>query len=111
MAGKPGPRPELWTYPDPEQHQQHIAYMRMKAQAAYRKEQFDLTIEEFFQLWENDWQLRGRSINDKCMHRINPNKPWTFTNCEVIYRWEYLKKASKYKYEPTEKPEINTSQG
>lgn len=87
-----GPRPQTWKYPDPFDHVRHNAYLKMRSQAWFRKEPWDLTIEEFFEFWPTEelWSQRGKRANGLCMVRVNTTLPWSKANCRVVERYEQL---------------------
>jgi len=87
-------------YPVLIDHDRHWAYLRMKAQAVFRKEEFELTQDEFFELWTPDlWVQRGRKPEELCMVRDDVEKPWSKSNCLIVSRYQQLcrgKKMGKY---------------
>jgi hypothetical protein len=88
---KPGPFPAGWHYKEPMLHEQHIAFLRQKAQAKFRNEPWDLTIEEYFKLWTPElWVQRGRKATDLCMIRIDTNLAWRTDNVEIVERYYQL---------------------
>ena len=90
------PRPQVWkTGPDEELHQMYMPWLKAKAQANYREEGWNLSFEEFAELWNDHWDQRGRSSNSMCMTRIDPEKPWTRDNTEVIQRYAHIVKQGK----------------
>ena len=91
----PGSRPHLWKYPDPTEHRQSLAFQRMRCQARYREEAWELTFEEFKLLWKDHWAARGRASNQYCLTRIDPSDAWRMDNIECLQRVEYLTKARK----------------
>jgi hypothetical protein len=80
-------------------HKQYLAWLQMKAQANYRKEIFQLTFEDFQQLWDAKWAFKGRGINNYCLSRKDPRTPWTITNVECIPRKQHLCNSGHYKRE------------
>jgi hypothetical protein len=86
-----GPRPHLWKYPDPLEHEQHIAWMRMSAQARFRGEAWDLGFEDFKEIWNPVWHLRGRGRNDYCLTRLDPDLAWTRENTTATPRLQHLR--------------------
>ena len=86
-----GPRPHSWlSGPDEYKHSMYVPWMRAKAQANYRKEQWNLTFEEFYQLWKNHWDKRGRGADDFCMTRCDSSMPWSLENITIMTRHEHL---------------------
>jgi hypothetical protein len=86
-----GPRPHVWIVgPDEEKHEMYHPWQLVKAQAKFRSEEFELTFEEFYELWEGYWKLRGRKPDDLCMTRKDSSQAWSRANCEIITRKEHL---------------------
>lgn len=100
---KPGPgrkpNPDKWcTGPDPLTREKYYAYSKHKAQAKYRKEEYDLTWEDWQSMWTDELFLkRGRGREDLCMQKINPDDAWSLYNVEIVTRIEHLQRASEYR--------------
>jgi hypothetical protein len=94
---KKGPRPHTWRYRDPVVHLQHIAWMRMKAQADFRGEPWDLSFDEFISFWQTYWPQRGKASDQYCMTRCDPDGAWSPDNVEVVTRIEQLRRAQQQK--------------
>jgi hypothetical protein len=77
-------------YHDQDRHEQHIAFLRARAQANFRKESWQLTIEDYFRLWSEDWYERGRARDSKVLARIDFEQGWTLDNVEITTRYEQL---------------------
>lgn len=89
-------RPERWiSGTDPARHEKYDPYLKAKAQANFRGEGWDMTFDEFEQLWGDLWYNRGRDADNNCMTRIDWNAPWTFDNCEIITRLEQLQRQGQ----------------
>jgi hypothetical protein len=91
MAGQKnrgtGPRPHTWkSGPDPELHNKFRVFGQCRNQAQFRGEDWQLTFEQFVQLWSNYWQQRGRTVNSLCMTRRDWTRPWTMSNTQIITR-------------------------
>lgn len=87
------PRPHTWKCgPDEFKHSMYWPWQKMKAQANFRKEGFELEFEEFYELWKDHWDKRGRLPDSYCLTRKNPNKPWSKKNIELVTRLEHLKR-------------------
>lgn len=87
------PRPHLWiSGTDPIRHAQYRAWQAHKAQCQFRQEAFDLTFEEYEQLWAGEWANRGRSVDSMCMTRSDTSGAWTKKNVELITRREHYKR-------------------
>lgn len=95
-SGPRGPYPHVWkTGPDPETHEQFIHWHRHRAQAHFRKEAYNLTFDEFKEIWGDKWVRRGRHNDDYCMTRQNKSLPWDRDNAIVILRLEQLQTRLK----------------
>jgi hypothetical protein len=79
-------------YHDPLLHAQHIAFLRARAQARYRKEPWELSLDHYFALWQGCWEQRGRSRNSLVLARIDLEGGWTIDNVEITTRYEQLLK-------------------
>lgn len=89
---KKGLRPHTWKYKDPREREQNLSYMRMKAQAHFRKEEFSLSFEEFQSLWQEHWDERGRGSKEYCLTRNDSTLPWDADNTICVQRIEYLRR-------------------
>jgi hypothetical protein len=61
----------------------------MKAQANYRGEVWDITWEEYQNLWEGRWHLRGAHKGSLGMSRRDWLGPWTLANVEICPREQH----------------------
>jgi hypothetical protein len=97
IPGKP--RPKAWKFQDEFDHQRHRAWHRARAQANFRGEEWQLSIEDWFLFWPTvkAWSERGRSRDDYVLTRIDPEKAWTFENCQRISRLEQLRNKQELK--------------
>jgi hypothetical protein len=85
------PRPHTWKYgADEFRHSMHMPFLKSKAQAKFRNEEFNLTFDEFYDLWKDRWTQRGRNPDDYCMTRDDVEKPWQKNNILIISRNEQL---------------------
>jgi hypothetical protein len=90
--------PSRWCYEDPEQRDQYYGYLKHKAQAKFRGESHSLTPEEWFDYWKDGaWAQRGRQRDCLCLVQIEPGLGWHKSNCEVVERYEYLKRSAEYR--------------
>lgn len=82
-------------YGDEFRHSRHIAFLRSRAQAKFRNEPWDLTIEQYFEIWndEDTWNNRGRQADNVCLIRTDPKQPWTMSNVKVVTRLAQLRYA------------------
>lgn len=94
-----GPRPHVWLHQGQENHDQHIAWLRMRAQANHRGEIFLLTFEEFQKAWLGRWSQRGRAVNDYCLTREDYDGAWTLDNTICITRLDHLRRKQQIRLE------------
>lgn len=97
MAGRPGPRPHVWKVPGEIPHQQHRAWSQSRAQAHFRKEPWDLSFEQFQQLWGDQWSQRGRGQDDLCLCRLDPQGSWHPDNLEIMVRKHHLARQIQFR--------------
>ena len=83
-------RPHVWKVQGELNHTQYIAWLRMKAQAAFREEAFEITFAEFQDLWRDHWHLRGRVKGSYCLTRLDHKEPWDRVNTVCITRAEAI---------------------
>ncbi len=88
MGSPPGPRPNMVKYPG-IQAVYRLQWSRMKAQANYRGEVWDITWEEYQNLWEGRWHLRGVHKGSLGMSRRDWQGPWTLDNVEICLREQH----------------------
>lgn len=94
----PGPKPHLWcTGPDPQVHYQYQQYVQHRNQAQWRGEQYELSFEQYQQLWQHRWHQRGRTKNTYCLTRKDYSKPWDIDNSEVIARADHNRRQLENK--------------
>lgn len=100
--GRPrGPNPKYRKYKDDIGHAKHWAFLRQRAQANFRGEGWEFTIEEYFAFWTDDqWLSRGRGQQDLCMIRKDIEKPWSVENCVIIVRYQQLVRYKKPRIHP-----------
>ena len=68
-----------------------LSWVRMKAQCKFRKEEFLLSFEEYQQIWDGQWHLRGRCSEDVCLSRKDCDDAWSLENCHIITRLEHFR--------------------
>lgn len=92
------PNPDNWTEEALIKKDIHHAYLKHRAQAKFRKEDYSLTREQWEQLWTVDcWLLRGRGRNDLCLAMLDPSEGWHINNVEVMERMDYLLRNKEYR--------------
>jgi len=85
-----GPRPQTWVSgTDPEEHVRYRVWMQQRNQAQWRGEAWALDFEPWKKIWAPHWHLKGRSSHSRCMTRIDPAKPWSEHNVEIITRQQH----------------------
>lgn len=95
-APEPGKRgltnPEKYvTGPDPLRREKYYAYLKHRAQARYRGEDYQLTWEDWESFWsDEDFLERGRSSSSLCIALIDPEGCWDLNNVEIKTRREQL---------------------
>jgi hypothetical protein len=93
------PRLDRRINSDPDLHKKYIPFLRARAQAWYRGEEFEMTFEEYVSIWsEAAWSLRGRSRNSICMTRKDILGSWSLANCELVTRLEMLRRNENWKH-------------
>lgn len=88
--------PDNWcTGPDMLTHEMYYAWLKHRSQANYRKEAYQLSWEDWLDLWANpvDFQNRGRKPEDLTLTRIDDDGAWARDNVVVMTRLEQLRKA------------------
>lgn len=92
-AEKRRARPESWiTGPDELIHEKYYAWHKHRAQAHYREEEYELTFDQWQEIWKDDEQFLNRGKTRECfvLTRIDPEAAWSMDNCEIITRYEQL---------------------
>ena len=93
-----------FRYPDPIEHEQHIAWLRSKAQAAYRLEDWELNLSDFMKIWgRKKWLQRGRKTDDLTLARLDWSLPWSKDNVKIMIRYEQVKISNRRHYERRER--------
>jgi hypothetical protein len=73
----------------------------MKAQAKFREKQgrageaWALTWEEFLDIWDKKWHLRGTSKESYVLTKINQEGSWSLDNVEICPRLEQWRRQVK----------------
>lgn len=93
--GRPAGRMDTRTlelYPTPELRKKHRAFLVHQCQARFRNEPHDLTEQQYFEVWGDQWDQRGRRGDQLTMTRIDPDGAWTLDNVEIVTRKEQLQR-------------------
>ena len=94
--------------PDYTDHQKYYAWLKHKAQARYRGEEYCLEWRDWQKIWQGDlWHSRGRGNHDLCLTRIDFELPWSKKNCELITRLEQYRRQGIRKRGQTRGPYKN----
>ena len=86
-------------------HDCNLAFVRSRAQARFRNEQWDLTLEQYIVFWrdEDRWRQRGRAADSLVLTRWDIEKPWNKKNCCIITRQQQLEISVRRKYNRDER--------
>jgi len=107
MGRSKGSAPWAWIYPDPFDHERHKAWHKARAQANFRGEGWELSIEEWFEIWPMEkWILRGRGSNDLCMVRISRDRPFSVDNVKLVTRYSQITRDKKQHRKPEKERQI-----
>lgn len=72
-----------------------LAFSRQRAQARFKGEPWQLTFEEWWELWQPHWHLRGNAPTSMNMIRRDTEKGWYWDNVQVTVRSEYLHRRKR----------------
>ena len=90
-SGRKGPRPHVWICgPDEYKHSMYTPWMMARAQANFRNEEWDLSFDEYYEIWKEQWSNRGRKADSVCMTRQDWGGPWSKDNVVIVIRKEHL---------------------
>jgi hypothetical protein len=75
-------------YPDKFTRTRNRSWHRMRAQAIFRGEAWDMDFATFCEFWPDEkiWEQRGRGTESLCMTRLDPDGVWNRTNAIVLPR-------------------------
>lgn len=88
--------PNTWlSGPDPINHKLYTDCQRARAQANFRGEGWEITEQEYIDLWRQDdnYKLKGRSTGSLCLVRIDLEKPWRLDNVQILERLRHFRRA------------------
>ena len=92
-------------YKDKFDRARNMTWHRMRAQANYRGEPWELSFDDYREFWPTEelWAQRGRSTESLCMTRIDPEGPWSRSNAVVLPRIDQAryKNAMFWNTDPT----------
>ena len=74
-------------------NERRLAFVRSRAQAIFRNEEWNLTWKDFQAFWNTRilWDQRGRHSNDLVLTRMDWQGPWSKDNCCIITRLDHLR--------------------
>ena len=87
--------PDCWiSGPDPADHKLFYDCQRARAQAWYRGEQWEISEQDYIQLWRRDDQhlRKGRRTGDLCLIRLDITGPWSLANVEIVERHRHFRR-------------------
>jgi hypothetical protein len=97
----PGRRvdPNSWKYgPDEFTHESHYAYLKHRSQAQFRKESYELTFEQWHNLWTPETLAqRGRCADSLVLTRIDWGGEWSVDNVALVTRKQHLKMSGEFR--------------
>jgi hypothetical protein len=85
-------------YTDPFERERYYAFTKHRAQANFRGEPYELTHEDWCELWPYDkFVCRGRGGQDLCLSRQCHAQSWNINNVKVCTRREHLKRNGEFR--------------
>lgn len=86
------PNPEGWTEQGIIRRDIHHGFLKHRAQAKFRGEHYELTLEQWQDLWTLDrWMQRGKTGDSLVLTQIEPGEGWTISNVMLTTRKELNK--------------------
>lgn len=95
QRGRPGRyvNPEKRKYPDPMVREKYYAYLKHRSQAQHRGELYEITEQQWLDLWTDElFMQRGRTIDSLCLRMIAPSLGWSIGNVEIVSRRRHFNK-------------------
>ena len=92
-----GLRPHVWKVQGEIPHEQYCCWLKMKAQANFRGEEWQLLFEDYQAVWQGKWDQKGRDIMSYCLTRIDGEGAWHKDNILCIPRHEHFKRSGQAK--------------
>lgn len=93
-------RPHVWLIGADAgkfKHDMYHPWQMARAQAKYRNELWELEFEDYYLLWRDHWEQRGRGPDDMCMTRRDPDLPWSRDNICIILRSDHARLCGQRK--------------
>jgi len=80
--------PDKWIKgPDRICHDKYYAWLKHRSQATYRKEDYELTWDQWESLWPHELFLRrGKGPDSVCLVQLDRSVGWNIDNVEIIVR-------------------------
>ena len=107
LYGKGKERPQVWLIGEDAGSYKHSMYhpwQKARAQANFRGEEWTLEFEDFYQLWKDEWNNRGRDGTSMCMTREDYDGVWSKENTCLMVRAELIKRQNKYRSKGITRP-------
>ena len=90
------PRPHVWrSGPDEYRHSMYQPWLKARAQANFRGEDWQLSFDDFYNLWNGHWHLRGRKRESLCMSRRVSDGAWSVENTILMTILEHRGKLGR----------------
>lgn len=94
---KPQTRGPAWiSGPDPLHHAMYVAFGYHRVSARLRGDSWQLSWDEWRDIWLPNWDQRGRSALDLCMARRDMEGAWSVSNVELITRREHGRRIREF---------------
>lgn len=95
------PQPHLWLVgkDDPRKHFAYRVYIQSRNQATFREEPWNFEFTEWYDMWFEHFDKRGRKVTEYGMTRTDANLPWSKANCFVATRKETMQHICKLRAE------------
>lgn len=81
-----------WKLNDPVESAKRRHYSNARAQAKFRNEAWDLTYEQWLDIWGSYWQQRGKGKYDYCMVQVEVGAGWNPSNVIIETRIDWLQR-------------------
>tara|TARA_R100000734_G_C3312426_1_gene103458 strand:- start:338 stop:667 length:330 start_codon:yes stop_codon:yes gene_type:complete len=79
----------------------YYAYLKHRAQARHRREDYTLTWDDWHEIWcEEAWAQRGRGAHAQVLGRLDWDIGWHSTNVCVMSRREHFEIRQKFYAKP-----------
>lgn len=88
--------PSWITGPNELHHKMYVAYGYKRQTCLRRGETWNLTWEQYRDLWEPVWDQRDLGKDSLCLVRCDVTGDWNIDNVEMITRREHGKKIRQY---------------